>query len=58
MSCIHMGSTSGDGNQEFKTWPRTFFTDIMEESLPRGKTRELLMGQRFMCTGWCQEGVG
>lgn len=38
---VHVGNVAGDGNQEFRTWPSTFIKDIMEESLPQGKTREL-----------------
>lgn len=38
---VHVGNAAGDGKQEFRTWPSTFIKDIMEESPPRGKTREL-----------------
>lgn len=60
---IHMGNVPGDRNQEFMTWPGTFLKDIMEESLPQGKTRELFREWRFMnawmrvCTCVSMQGV-
>ena len=53
VSCIHMSSTSGDGNHKFMICPNTCLMNIIEESLRQGKTRELFMGWRFMSVCVC-----
>lgn len=51
----HIVNVSGDGNQESMAWTSTFFKDIMEESLPQAKTRELFTEWGFMnvCVAVC-----
>ena len=47
---------AGGRNHKLMIWPSTFFMDIMKESLPQGKTRDLFMGWRFlsvMCVWMC-----